>query len=269
MSISAGDPPAPSRLVHLTETDSTNAEAMRRALAGEASPLWVLADRQISGRGRSGRAWASQPGNLFASLLVATACAPARAGQLSLVAGVATIDAIRKAAAAQAAPAGLRLKWPNDILIGSAKIGGILIESTTRSSGAERLAIVGIGLNLVSAPDGLGRAATFLSAHGLSLSPERALCFLAEAMDGWLRTWNDARGFAHVRSAWLERAGSIGEPLTVHSGGGIASGRFAALDEEGALVIAGPDGQVRRFTYGDVTLGEPGSAAAEKKDEDR
>jgi BirA family biotin operon repressor/biotin-[acetyl-CoA-carboxylase] ligase len=89
-------------------------------------------------------------------------------------------------------------------------------------------------------------------------------------MDGWLRTWNDARGFAEVRSAWLERAGPIGEPLTVHAGGGVASGRFAGLDEEGALVIAGPDGQERRFTYGDVTLGEPaGSAAAEKKDEGR
>jgi BirA family biotin operon repressor/biotin-[acetyl-CoA-carboxylase] ligase len=268
MSDSAGEPSAPLRLVHLPETDSTSAEAMRRALAGEAPPLWVLADRQTAGRGRAGRSWASQPGNLFASLLVSTSCPPALAGQLSLVAGVAAIDAIRRAAG-RAPPAGLRLKWPNDILVVTAKTGGILVESTTRSSGAERLAIIGIGLNLVSAPDDLSRAATFLSAHGLSLSPTRALCFLAEAMDGWLRTWNDARGFADVRCAWLERTGSIGEPLTVHSGGGIASGRFAGLDEEGALVIAGPDGQERRFTYGDVTLGESGSAAAEKKDEGR
>ena len=195
MSDPAGEPSAPPRLVRLPETDSTNAEAMRRALAGEAPPLWVLADRQTAGRGRAGRAWASQPGNLFASLLVSTSCPPALAGQLSLVAGVAAIDAIRRAAG-QAPPAGLRLKWPNDILVGTAKTGGILVESTTRSSGAERLAIIGIGLNLVSAPDDLSRAATFLSAHGLSLSPTRALCFLAEAMDGWLKTWNDAQGFA-------------------------------------------------------------------------
>jgi BirA family biotin operon repressor/biotin-[acetyl-CoA-carboxylase] ligase len=268
MSASAGDPPAPLRLLHFTETDSTNAEAMRRALAGEPTPLWVLADRQTSGRGRSGRAWASQPGNLFASLLVSTPCPPAFAGQLSLVAGVAVIDAIRKAAAPLVPPAGLRLKWPNDILIGSAKTGGILIESTTRDSGVERLAVIGIGLNLASAPDDLGRAATFLSAHGLSLSPQRALCFLAEAMDVWLRTWKDARGFAGVRSAWLERAGSIGEPLTVHTSKGLASGRFAGLDEEGALVIAGPDGKERRFSYGDVTLGSS-TAAEQKKDEGR
>lgn len=263
MSTTAGEPPAPSRLLHLPETDSTNAEAMRRALAGERTPLWVLADRQTSGRGRSGRAWTSDPGNLFASLLVSTACPPALAGQLSLVAGVAAIDALRKAAA-EAPPPGLRLKWPNDILIGAAKTGGILIESTRLKSGEQRLAVIGVGLNLVSAPDTLGRAATFLSAHGLSLSPQRALCFLAEAMDDWLRTWNDARGFADVRAAWLKRAGPIGEPLTVHAGGGLVSGRFAGLDEEGALVIAGPDGKERRFTYGDVTL-----AAGQRKDEGR
>jgi BirA family transcriptional regulator, biotin operon repressor / biotin---[acetyl-CoA-carboxylase] ligase len=257
MSASAGDPPAPLRLLHLPETDSTNAEAMRRGLAGEQAPLWVLADRQTSGRGRSGRTWASQPGNLFASLLVSTPCPPALAGQLSLVAGVAVIDAIRKAAAPLVPPAGLRLKWPNDILISAAKTGGILIESTSRNSGIERLAVIGIGLNLASAPDDLGRAATFLSAHGLSLSPQRALCFLAEAMDGWLRTWNDARGFAGVRRAWLERAGSIGEPLSVHTGKGVASGRFAGLDKEG-----------RRFSYGDVTLGSS-AAAEQKKDEGR
>jgi len=265
MSTSADDPSAPLRLLHLAEADSTNAEAMRRALAGAAAPLWVLADRQTAGRGRSGRAWTSQSGNLFASLLVSTACAPAHAGQLSLVAGVAAIDAIRKAAGPAAAPEELRLKWPNDILIGAAKTGGILVESTTRSAGAERLAVIGIGLNLVAAPENLRASATFLSAHGLSLSPQRALCFLAEALDGWLRTWNDARGFAAVRLAWLERAGPVGEPLSVHLAGALVSGRFAGLDEDGALVIAGPDGRERRFSYGDVMLGEPAGAAAEKK----
>jgi len=261
MSASAGDPAAPSRLLHLGETDSTNAEAMRRALAGERTPLWVLADRQTAGRGRAGRAWASEPGNLFASLAITTACPPASAGQLSLVSGVAAVDALNRAAADHKI-AGLRLKWPNDILIGATKTGGILIESTTLKSRDERLAVIGIGLNLASAPQDLGRAATFLSAHGLSLSPMRALCFLAETMDGWLKTWNDARGFAQVREAWLKRGGPIGEPLTVHTGGGRVSGRLVGLDEDGALMIAGADGRERRFTYGDVMLG------AERKEEE-
>jgi BirA family biotin operon repressor/biotin-[acetyl-CoA-carboxylase] ligase len=269
MSAPTDDPPAPARLVQLAETDSTNAEALRRALGGEPGPLWLLADRQTAGRGRAGRSWASAPGNLFASLLVSTTCPAPQASQLSLVAGVAAVDAIRKAGG-QAPPAELRLKWPNDILIGSAKVGGILIESTTRAPGSDRLAVIGVGLNLVSAPEPLGRAATFLSAHGITLSPHRALCFLAEAMDAWLETWNDARGFALVRAAWLQRAGPVGEPLTVHASEGLISGRFAGLDAEGALVVAGPDGKERRFAYGDVMLGgPPGDSAEPEKDKSR
>lgn len=252
MSPSPADLPPSYRLVHLAETQSTNAEAMRLALAGEAGPLWVLADRQTGGRGRSGRVWTSEAGNLFASLLITTHCTAARAGQLSLVAGVAAIDAIREAGLPGAAS--VRLKWPNDILIGTAKAGGILVESSARSGVAGMVAVVGVGLNLASAPSGLGRDATYLAAHGLALSPDRALCFLAGAMDAWLATWDEGEGFARVREAWLERAGSLGEPLSVHAGASIVEGRFAGLDAEGALLIAAEDGSERRFTYGDVTL---------------
>ncbi len=124
------------RHVHLEEVDGTNAEAMRRVLAGERGPLWISADRQLSGRGRSGRIWTSAPGNLFASVVATLDCQPAAAGQLSLVAGVAVIDAIRRAGDVP----GLRLKWPNDILVGMAKAGGILVESTvaTRTTGDSR-----------------------------------------------------------------------------------------------------------------------------------
>lgn len=179
--------PASYRLLHLASTDSTNAEAMRSALAGERGPLWVLADSQTTGRGRSGRAWVSSPGNLFASLLIETVGPVARAGQLSLVAGVAAIDAIRDMGSMGGPPggplggplapgAGLRLKWPNDVLLGLAKAGGILVESSTRGAQEGRVAVIGIGLNLASAPPGLEPGATYLAAHGLTLSPREALC---------------------------------------------------------------------------------------------
>jgi BirA family transcriptional regulator, biotin operon repressor / biotin---[acetyl-CoA-carboxylase] ligase len=254
--------PSRYRLAHLAETDSTNAEAMRRALAGEMGPMWVLTDRQNAGRGRSGRAWASLPGNLHASLILSPACPMARAPQLALVAGVAAIDAIRKAGAL-AAPAGLRLKWPNDILIGSAKTGGILVESTTRAPGAGLAAVVGVGLNLAAAPAELGPAATYLAAHGLPLSPREALCFLAEAMEAWLAVWDEGAGFARVRAAWLERGGAPGEPLAVNGTEGRIEGRFVGLDDEGALLIVAADGRERRFAFGDVSLAHvpPGDAA--------
>jgi BirA family biotin operon repressor/biotin-[acetyl-CoA-carboxylase] ligase len=247
----AADLPAPYRLAHLAETDSTNAEAMRRVLAGETGPLWVIADRQTAGRGRSGRAWASEPENLFASLLIATGCPVAKAGQLSLVAGVAVIDAITSAGLDRTAA--LRLKWPNDILIGSGKAGGILVESSTRPGGGMS-AVIGVGLNLVSRPVELGAAATSLACHGLVLSPREALCFLGDAMDHWLTTWNDGEGFAQVREAWLARGGAVGEPLTVHAGADVVRGNFAGLDAEGALIVADAGGRERRFTFGDVAL---------------
>ena len=88
--------------------------------------MWVLADRQTAGRGRDGRVWTSLGGNLHASLLFAPSCSVQHAAGLALVAGVAAVDAIR-AANGGAGLRSLRLKWPNDILIGSAKVGGILI----------------------------------------------------------------------------------------------------------------------------------------------
>lgn len=236
--------------VHIEAVDGTNAEAMRRVLAGEHGPLWITADRQTAGKGRSGRTWASQTGNLFASYIAPVSCPPAKAGQLSLVAGVAAYDAIARAGSIR----GVRLKWPNDILIGTAKAGGILIESTVRSGQAGTIAVIGIGLNLVSAPEDLGRAATFLAQHGLKLSPQGALCFLAHTMKEWMTNWDDGAGFVEVREAWLERAGPLGEPLTVNAGATPVSGRFAGLDENGALLIDSDDGRQLSFSFGDVSL---------------
>lgn len=259
MSHRAPELPANHRLVHLAETASTNAEAMRLALAGERGPLWVLADRQTGGRGRSGRAWASLPGNLHASLLLSSNCPLGHAGQLSLLAGVAAIDALRQAGPL-AAGSILRLKWPNDILVGTAKLGGVLIESTSnapRPNASPGISvIVGVGLNLAAAPSDLGPAATYLAAHGLALSPSEALCFLARAMQTWLDIWGEGAGFASVREAWLQRAGAVGEPLIVQASEGPVTGRFVGLDADGALLIVGPDGRERRFTFGDVSLAQ-------------
>lgn len=243
----------PDRWVHLAEIDSTNGEAMRLALSDAAGPLWVFADKQTSGRGRSGRLWVSPPGNLYASLLTSTDAPGGKAGQLSLVAGVATIDAIRKAGPLVSGDR-LRLKWPNDVLIGTAKVGGILVECSLRVHRKGFVVVIGIGLNLASTPLELGHAATYLAAHGLALSPREALCFLSQEMDAWLKTWNDGDGFAAVREAWLNRAGPVGEPLRVIANEGSVEGRFVGLDAEGALIIADRDGQEQQFTYGDVSL---------------
>jgi BirA family biotin operon repressor/biotin-[acetyl-CoA-carboxylase] ligase len=116
------------RSLILDSVGSTNREAFALAEAGETGPLWIMARRQTAGRGRGDRPWVSVPGNLHASLLIRLGCPPTAMPQLSLVAGVAVVDAIREAAGGR--PAGLRLKWPNDVLIGQAKCAGILVETS-------------------------------------------------------------------------------------------------------------------------------------------
>ena len=239
----------PYRVARLDAVDSTNAEAMRRAQAGEPGPLWILADVQTAGRGRNGRSWSSEPGNLHASLLVTLALPQPRAYQLALVAGVAVVDALR--AALQPAPPDLELKWPNDILVDGAKAGGILVESSTGPAGLA--AVIGIGLNVASHPEGLDRPATHLAAHAGSPKPPALLDTIAETLATWLVRWDEGRGFAAVREAWLNRAHPIGERMGINTGTERVVGSFRGLDADGALLID-TDGRIRRFTFGDVSL---------------
>jgi BirA family biotin operon repressor/biotin-[acetyl-CoA-carboxylase] ligase len=242
----------PFRSIILEEAGSTNTEAFRYAAAGEAGPLWITARRQTQGRGRSGRQWASQPGNLYASLLQRLACPQAVVHQLSLAAGVAVIEAIGSVAGQRIA--GLRLKWPNDVLIGEAKCAGILPESQSGGGGSEVVVVIGIGINLASHPTDLARPATDLVAHGVTTTPEAMLGGLAAAMQRWLGTWDCGRGFAEVRAAWLANAGAVGESLTVDTGRERIAGTFLDLDRSGALVLRDGSGTERKLTFGDVTL---------------
>jgi BirA family biotin operon repressor/biotin-[acetyl-CoA-carboxylase] ligase len=146
----------------------------------------------------------------------------------------------------------LRLKWPNDVLIGQAKCAGILIESLTSQHTA--IVVIGIGIDLAWHPRDLGRAATDLAEHGFPVSPEAVLGSLSLTVQNWLSAWDGGRGFPGVRLAWLERAGPAGERVSVDTGRERIEGTFADLDAEGALVICDRHGQRRTVTFGDVAL---------------
>ena len=241
------------RIAELVDVDSTNAEALRRAAEGERGPIWLTAEHQTAGRGRSGRTWQGQMGNLFASLLVTLNCPLGLAQQLSLVAGVAAIDAIRRAQGA-ARLDGLYLKWPNDILIGSEKCGGILIESTGPMADGALVAVIGLGINIAAAPEDTSRPATSLQAHGVVTDRHRFLALLAKSMQDWQITWRDGAGFDLVRDAWQERALPLGTRMSIHSGAERRFGTFAGIDQDGALLLRSDAGAVERFTFGDVNL---------------
>jgi BirA family biotin operon repressor/biotin-[acetyl-CoA-carboxylase] ligase len=171
--------------------------------------------------------------------------------QLSLVAGVAAVEAIADVAGEGRLP-GLRLKWPNDVLIGDAKCAGILAESQMGERGGEVTAVVGVGINLVAHPEDV--LSTDLAAHGLEVTPQRMLDALAESMDRWLALWDGGRGFARVRAAWLGHGGRMGESLSVNAGNARIAGTFAGLDADGALLLRDDCGLQRRVTFGDVSL---------------
>ena len=255
MSISSPKLPAGYRLVRLETTDSTNAEAMRRANAGEPGPLWVWSARQSSGRGRQGREWHSQAGNLFASLLIGVACPLRTASQLALVAGVVAYDTIDKLMGAASHPE-ILLKWPNDVMLEEAKVAGMLLESSERKVSNRTIVVIGTGINIAHHPEGLTMPATSLAVHNITVMTAEALEALAELTDYWLGRWDNGAMFGVIRRAWLDRAGPTGRPLRVRiKDEPETEGVFAGIDSEGALRLLMSDGAERRVAAGDVFFG--------------
>ncbi len=238
------------RAIVLEETGSTNAEALRRWQAGEGCPFWVMAARQSAGRGRGGREWISQPGNLFASHALQTQGSPAALTQLAFVAGLAVYDVA--CAPGPIASDALALKWPNDLLLDGAKVAGILIEAHQHPARGENVVIVGFGLNLASHPQEARARSTDLARHGRRLTPPAALEILAERFAFWQQKWDAAHGFAAIRKAWLSRAAGLGAPVAVRDGQCERRGIFAGLGEDGALQLKRDDGSIECIYAGDL-----------------
>ena len=229
---------------------STNAEALARAQAGERGPLFVVAERQSAGRGRRGRAWVSEPGNLYATLLVVDPAPAALSPQICFVAALALYDAVLDACAGLA-PARLKLKWPNDLLLDQAKVAGILVEGTTLAGG-KLAAAIGIGVNCRHHPAATPFPASDFAAAGFDLSPATLLARLGERWVARVREWNRGEGFAAIRAAWLLRATGIGGAIEVRLPDRTLAGTFEAIDEEGALLLRKADGAREAISAGDV-----------------
>ena len=230
---------------------STNAEALARARAGERGALWISARTQDAGRGRRGSSWTSPPGNLYATLLLADPSPPAQAPQLSFVAALALHDAVVECAP-QVGPL-LKVKWPNDLLLGGAKLAGILIEGENEPAFAQPIfaVVIGFGVNCVAHPPKTPYPATDLAAAGALVEPTRLLAALAAAMQRRLSQWARGDGFAGIRSDWLKRAAGLGQDIKVRLPEREFSGRFEGLDDAGHLLVRGPAG-LSTVTAGEV-----------------
>ncbi|WP_282024734.1 biotin--[acetyl-CoA-carboxylase] ligase [Limimaricola cinnabarinus] len=239
--------------VVLDTTDSTMAEAARRAASGLAGPTWIMAHEQTAGRGRRGRDWASEAGNLAATLVYRPEATPAEAARRSFLAAVALFEAL----AIHVDRTRLSLKWPNDVLMDGGKVAGILLESAGQGPFVDWLAI-GIGVNLASAPGDVRDAAfppvALADDGGPKVDAEEFLTHLADAFatqEGKL----DAFGFGRIREDWLRHAARLGEVIVARTGTEEITGVFETIDEAGNLMLRTPQG-TRAISAADVFFQE-------------
>ena len=239
------------RLEEFSALGSTNDEAMDRISSGDPGRLWIAAQQQTSGRGRFGRVWRSPPGNLYASLLLIDPCPPPLAAQLGFVAGVALISALR---AVTGDNPRLKLKWPNDALYDGAKLSGLLLESAFRKGlfGC----VIGFGVNCLSSPDDAPYPTASLKKMGAEACDRAALfAALSDQFASWLDIWAKAENFGRIRSAWLENAGGLDEPIRVCGPKSTLDGIFRGIDAQGRMLLEVRGGALEIIEVGDVTLG--------------
>ncbi len=232
------------------EIDSTNSEARRRAELGDFGPCWLSAARQSAGRGRLGRSWDSPAGNLSATALFRVLAKPAEAALACFSGGLAVIDAAR---AAGVDASRLRLKWPNDVLYGEAKLAGVLIETGASPGGLWMAA--GFGVNIATAPLRPDRATACLAQlpGGASLTAVRYLSLLDIALRARLAQLV-AEGFASTRADWLAHAAFMGERVELRPSTGRIEGVMRDLAPDGALVLELADGALHHVRAGEISI---------------
>jgi BirA family biotin operon repressor/biotin-[acetyl-CoA-carboxylase] ligase len=230
------------RVRRVAETGSTNADVVALARSGEPEGAVLVADHQTAGRGRFGRSWQAPPETgLAVSLLLRPAVPAYRWPWLSLLTGVVVVEALRANPGADA-----DLKWPNDVLLGSAKLAGILVERVDGPSGAAA-AIVGVGLNVSAAPGG----ATSLFAAGFpEVSRDGLLASLLDAFAVRYKQWCDDGGDPEpwLAPAYGARCDTLGRAVRADvPGRAPVVGQAVDLDLDGRLIV--------RTDAGDLAVG--------------
>jgi BirA family transcriptional regulator, biotin operon repressor / biotin---[acetyl-CoA-carboxylase] ligase len=261
------------RLIAFDAIGSTNTDAMTRARAGDVArgrgPLWLVTSHQTQGRGRRSRPWETPPGNLAASVVEVMNVAPQLAATLGFAAGLALATALQDLVAPLTYAPRFRLKWPNDVLAGTAKLSGILLEAEALEHGninaskeKQLIVVVGIGVNVVSAPQGLPYPATSLQELGLEATAEDVFAALSDAWTTFRDMWDEGRGLSDIRAAWLDHAAGLGEKISVKLGDKTLDGIFQSIDDDGRLLLD-VDGRIVPIAAGDVHFGNIASAGAQ------
>jgi BirA family biotin operon repressor/biotin-[acetyl-CoA-carboxylase] ligase len=153
------------------------------------------------------------------------------------------------------------LKWPNDVLAGQNKLAGILLEAEAVADNGLAV-VVGIGTNVVAAPEGTPTPATSLAALGVHIGAEELFAELSDAWAEFRGLWDHGRGFGEIRRLWLQRAAGLGQGVAIHSGGSTVEGTFDTIDEAGCMIVRTSDGKRVPISAGDIYFGSAASAGA-------
>lgn len=226
--------------------ENTMDKAHQLAKEGAPHKTLVIASKQTKGRGRRGREWVSPLGNLYLSLILRPRCQVKECGAFSFLLALAMGRSLQVLVPFE----GIFFKWPNDLMIREAKIGGVLIETESIVSRATpdhwvNWAVGGMGLNLLEAPFcGEGFPSISLKDLGVSLEPYDFLPLLCQHLEDLLSLWT-SQGFPPLRREWLKKMYGLGTQIVVKNQN--TSGTCCGIDEDGALIIKTPQGFLKKI----------------------
>ncbi|MCF6301653.1 MAG: biotin--[acetyl-CoA-carboxylase] ligase [Devosiaceae bacterium] len=230
---------------------STNQVAAREVADGQADNLWIVAGEQTAGRARRGRSWQTVSGNLAASIALNMDHTVNATHLLGFVAAIAVARTVSTLLPKQFQE--IRVKWPNDVMVGKAKLVGILLEAVSRPD-KQRSVIVGMGINITSAPTDLPYEATYINQYDKSITGAEVF---KELTKNWVEVyslWDYDRGRSAILDQWRQVATGIGKSISVRGADNEVQGTFNSIDEEGRLIIVLANGQKEIITAGDVVF---------------
>lgn len=237
----------PLSLIELPTVDSTNDYARKLARNGYPHGVVVWAHEQTAGKGRQGNTWVSQPGNLFMSMIVRPRVNFAQIGQLALLTGVALANVLESF---MPVAVDIKLKWPNDLFINGKKAGGILVESESQGMLQVPWAVIGVGLDITSAPEG---AISLRDVGVTSYEAAHVMEFLSREIVMLVKQWEKS-GFGPLREEWVRRAYKLGQSITARLPKETLTGIFEGMDQHGALLLTTADGMRHQINAGEVIV---------------
>ncbi|MCK4280050.1 MAG: biotin--[acetyl-CoA-carboxylase] ligase [Candidatus Thorarchaeota archaeon] len=237
-------------IVCVNQTESTNALARIMVERGLGEGLVVIADLQTQGRGRHSRTWHSPLGGLYFSIVLKPRIADENAPLLGFLTACAIATGLHEVLGLE-----VSLKWPNDILVGERKLGGILSE--TVSTNGSLLVVIGVGINQNAKREDLpaeiqDRSTTILSEIGRETSKENLISAIISGIDSRLGRVGSDLSFSTILDEWVRHSSTIGRSVRIHDGSDIIEGLALGIGPDGSLEVEDSNGQLRRILIGDI-----------------